>query len=73
MIRPEAYRAVLTVALIFVILPSLLLFGERPGTAPFLITVAALMIGAVFVVLVLFIIRYSTERDPTESDHKELP
>ncbi|HEX3815616.1 MAG TPA: hypothetical protein VHX59_22495 [Mycobacteriales bacterium] len=72
MIRPEALRAVLTVALSFLFLPGLLLFGERPGTAQFVVTVAALAVGAIFTVLVIVIILFSTEgkdRGPAQEEH----
>jgi hypothetical protein len=59
---PRAQRAVLTVALVFVILPSLLLIGQRPGTASFVITVATVMLGATFSVLVVLAVVVSARR-----------
>ena len=71
MIRPEAYRAALTVALTFTFLPGLLLLGQRPGTAPFIVTVAALVVGFGFTVLVILLIRLSTRRTADQPDPGE--
>jgi hypothetical protein len=73
MIRPEAYRMVLTVAMFFVILPGLLLLGGHPGTAAFTIAAAALAVGVAFTLLVALIIRFSGVGDPGETDHEEQP
>ncbi|HVX45356.1 MAG TPA: hypothetical protein VHC49_15805 [Mycobacteriales bacterium] len=73
MIAPEAYRAVLTVALMFVFLPALLLLGERPGTAGFVMTVATLAVGVAFTLIAVVAIKFSANRTPRESEHEELP
>lgn len=58
--RREGYRGVLTIALFFVVAPgALLLYGERPGTASYVVTVAALGVGVVFTLLVLAVILWS--------------
>lgn len=72
MIAPEAYRAVLTVALMFVFLPGLLLLGQRPGSAGFLITVATLIVGLAFTLIAVAAIKFSASRTPRESDPEEL-
>jgi hypothetical protein len=66
----RAQRAVLTVALVFVILPSLLLIGQRPGTASFVITVATVVLGATFTALVVLTVVLSAQRTSKE-DLKE--
>lgn len=58
--RPDGYRAVLTVAIFFIVLPgALLLAGEPRATAPFVVTVGALAVGVVFTSLVLAVILLS--------------
>lgn len=56
----EGARALLTVALFFVILPGFMLFVLKPGTAEFVITGFTLMIGVVFTTLAVIVIRFSS-------------
>ncbi len=55
-IRPDAYRAVLTIAVFFVLLPAVLALFQPPGSAGFVISVATVGIGLVFSTVVLILI-----------------
>jgi hypothetical protein len=56
MIRPDASRAVLTVAMFFVIVPGLLVLVEPAGSAAFVISVATLGIGIIFSTVAILLI-----------------
>jgi hypothetical protein len=56
MIRREASRAVLTLAVFFVVLPAALAIVQPPGSAAFVVSVATVGIGIVFSTLVLLLI-----------------
>jgi hypothetical protein len=73
MTDPRVQRVALTVSLVFVILPCLLLLGQRPGTASFVITVATILLGAVFSALVVAAAALSarkTSKEDLRSGHE---
>jgi len=55
--NPELGQAWFRIALFITLVSAALLIVERPGTAEFVITVAALIIGLVFVGLVVFMVK----------------
>ena len=71
--KPEAYRPVLTFALLFVIAPGVLLLVEPRQSAAFMISVATLLIGVVFTALVLVVIFSSIRHSKSPSGKKEHP
>lgn len=73
MTDPRVQRVALTVSLVFVILPCLLLLGQQPGTASFVITVATILLGAVFSALVVAAAALSarkTSKEDLRSGHE---
>ncbi|HEY0615999.1 MAG TPA: hypothetical protein VGD15_05980 [Kribbella sp.] len=73
MTDPRAQRAVLTMSLVFVILPCLLLVGQRPGSASFVITVATILLGAMCSALVVLTVALSarkTSKEDLRSGHE---
>lgn len=71
MIKPEAYRAVLTFALLFVIAPAILLLVEPRHSAAFMISVATLLIGVIFTALVFTLIFGSVRHSQPPAGKKE--
>jgi hypothetical protein len=73
MTDPRVQRVALTVSLVFVILPCLLLLGQQPGTASFVITVATILLGAVFSALTVAAAALSvrkTSKEDLRSGHE---
>jgi hypothetical protein len=73
MTDPRVRRAALTASLVFFILPCLLLVGQRPGSASFVITVATMLLGAMFsgfVVLAVASSARKTSKEDPRSEHE---
>jgi hypothetical protein len=52
-------RGALPMAIFFTVVPGLLLLGEDPGSAGFVITVFTLVIGVIFLIIVVAALRFS--------------
>ncbi|MBO0884787.1 MAG: hypothetical protein J2P17_31540 [Mycobacterium sp.] len=52
-------RAALPIAIFFTVVPGLLLLGEHPGSAGFVVTVFTLVLGVTFLIIVIVALRFS--------------
>lgn len=59
MLSPELGQAAFRIALFITLVSAGLLFFQRPGTAEFVITVASLVVGLVFLVIVIVLVKWS--------------
>jgi hypothetical protein len=65
MIVGQMAKAALPVAIFFIVVSGLLLLAEHPGTAGFVITAFTLMLGVIFLIVILVILRF-TRRPPSD-------
>lgn len=54
---PDAGKAALTIALFIVVASALVLIGQTPGTAEFVVSVMSLVVGLVFTGVVVIVAR----------------
>jgi hypothetical protein len=52
-------RGALPIAIFFTVVPGLVLLGEHPGSAGFVITVFTLVIGVIFLIIDVAALRFS--------------
>ena len=53
----QLFKGALNLALFIVIASALLLFGQVPGTAEFVVTVLSLIVGLIFLTIIIVLIK----------------
>ena len=59
MVLGQMARAAIPFAIFFIVIPGLLLLGEHPGTAGFVITVITMVLGVILLAIAALALRFS--------------
>lgn len=62
MLSPELGKIAFQIGIFLTVIPGLLLLALEPGTAEFVITVITFVLGTVFTLLIVVLVRISTRR-----------